>query len=90
MDEQMQDVQFEPKYSSSVSIRDVALRICRKQRTIGRCGERGSGISVLRARHDDDDDDDGKRKVILVNPTFCKLSNINISKDFFQSGQPLE
>ena len=25
---------------------------------IGRCGERGSGISVLAARHDDDDDDD--------------------------------
>ncbi len=25
---------------------------------IGRSGERGSGISVLPARHDDDDDDD--------------------------------
>ena len=25
---------------------------------IGRSGERGSGISVLAARHDDDDDDD--------------------------------
>ena len=25
---------------------------------IGRNGERGSGISVLAARHDDDDDDD--------------------------------
>ena len=25
---------------------------------IGRCGERGSGISALAARHDDDDDDD--------------------------------
>ena len=24
---------------------------------IGRCGERGSGISVLVARHDNDDDD---------------------------------
>ena len=24
----------------------------------GRSGERGSGISVLAARHDDDDDDD--------------------------------
>ena len=32
------------------------LRICRKQWTIVRCGERGSGISVLIARHDDDDD----------------------------------
>ena len=25
---------------------------------IGRCGEKGSGISVLAARHHDDDDDD--------------------------------
>ena len=42
--------------SSSVPIRDVVLRIYRKQWTIGRC-ERGSGISVLIARDDDDDDD---------------------------------
>ena len=56
MDEQRQDVQLEPTHSSSVPIWDVALRICRKQWTIGRCGERGSGISVLIVRHDDDDD----------------------------------
>ena len=55
MDDQRQDVPFEPIYSCSVPIRDVALRIRRKQWTIWRCGERGSGISVLRARHDDDD-----------------------------------
>ena len=55
MDEQRQDVQFEPTYSSPVLIRDVDLRICRKQWTIGRCGERGSGISVLMARHDGND-----------------------------------
>ena len=36
---------------------DVALRTCQKQWTIGRRGERGSGISVLAARHDNDDDD---------------------------------
>ena len=53
MDEQRQDVQFEPTYSSSVPIREVALRICRKQWTIGRCGERRPGISVLIAWHDD-------------------------------------
>ena len=61
MDEKRQDVQLEPTYSSSVPIQDVALRICRKQWTIGRCGEKGSGISVLIARHHDDaaaDDDD--------------------------------
>ena len=56
MDEQRQDIQFEPTYSSSVLIQDVALRICRKQWTIGKGGERGSGISMLIARHDDDDD----------------------------------
>ena len=41
-------------FSSYVRIRDVALKTCQ----IGRSGERGSGISVLAARHDDDDDDD--------------------------------
>ena len=55
MDEQRQDVLLEPTYSSSVSIRDVALRICREQWTIGGCGERGSEMSVLIERQDDDD-----------------------------------
>ena len=41
--------------SSSVRIRDVALRNGRKRWTIGRGGERGLGISVLMARQDDDD-----------------------------------
>ena len=31
------------------------LNICRRRWTIGKSGERGSGISVLPARHDDDD-----------------------------------
>ena len=57
MAEQKQDDQLEPTYNSSVRIRDVALRTCQKQWTIGRSGERGSGISVLAARHDDDDDE---------------------------------
>ncbi len=56
MDEERQDDQLEPTYSSSVPIRDVALRTCRKQWTTGRSGERGSRISVPAARHDDDDD----------------------------------
>ena len=61
MDDQRQDVQLEPTYSSYVSIRDVALRICRKQWAIVRRDKRESGISVLIAQHyhvDDDDDDD--------------------------------
>ena len=53
---QKQDDQFEPTYSSYVRIRDVALKTCQKRWIIGRSGERGSGISVLAARHDDDDD----------------------------------
>ena len=38
-------------------IRDVTLKTCRRQWTIGRGGERGSKISVMMARRDDDDDD---------------------------------
>ena len=36
---------------------------------IGRSGERGSGISVLAARHDDDDDDDcsSRRMALALN-----------------------
>ena len=50
MVEEKQGDQLEPIYSSSVRIRDVALRICQKRWTIGRSGERGSAISVLVAR----------------------------------------
>ena len=55
MAEQRQGYQLEPTYSSSVKIRGVAPRTCRKRRTIGRGGERGPGISVLMARQDDDE-----------------------------------
>ena len=49
---QKQGGQLEPTYSSSVRIRGVALGTCRKQWTIRRVGERGSGLSVLMARQD--------------------------------------
>ena len=55
--EQKQDDQLKHTYSSYVRIRDVALKTCLRRWTIGKSGERGSGISVLAARHDDDDDD---------------------------------
>ena len=58
MAEQKKDDQLEHTYNSYVRIRDVALKICQRRRTIGRSGESGSGISVLEAWHDDDDDDD--------------------------------
>ena len=52
--EQKQDDQLEYTYSSYVRIQDVAQKNCQRRWTIGRSGERGSGISVLAARHDDD------------------------------------
>ena len=54
---QKRDDQHEHTFSSYVRIRDVVLKTCLGRWTIGRSGERGSGISVLPARHDDDDDD---------------------------------
>ena len=56
MAELKQDNQLEHTYSSCVRIRDVAQKTCQRQWTIGRSGERGSGISVLSAWHHDDDD----------------------------------
>ena len=53
---QKQDDQHEHTFSSYVRIRDVVLKTCQRRWTIGKSGERGSGISVLPARHDDDDD----------------------------------
>ena len=55
MDEERQDDHLEPKYNSSVPIRD----------------ERGSGISMLIVRHDnddndDDDDDDDAQKTFFI------------------------
>ena len=44
-------------FSNYVRIRDVVQKTCLRRWTIGKSGERGSGISVLPARHDDDDDD---------------------------------
>ena len=55
MAQQKQDDQLEPTYSWSVRIRDIALRTNQNRRTIGRSGDRGSGISMLAARHEDDD-----------------------------------
>ena len=52
---QKQDDQLEHTFSSYVRIRDVTLKTCQRRWTIGRSGERGSGISVLAARHDDDE-----------------------------------
>ena len=55
---QKQDDQLERTFSSYVRIQDVVLKTYLGRWTIGRSGERGSGISVLPTRYDDDDDDD--------------------------------
>ena len=56
MDEQGQDDLIETIYNCSVPIQDISLKTARKQWTMETGGERGSGRSVLAARHDDDDD----------------------------------
>ena len=55
MDELKQDDQLEHTYSSYVRIPDVAQKTCQGRWTIGKSGERGSGIFVLAARNNDDD-----------------------------------
>ena len=71
MAEQKQDDRLEHTHSSYVRIRDVALKTYQRRWTIGRSGERGSGISVLAARHDDDDDETSRR---------CKYFSVPLSK----------
>ena len=53
---QKQGDQLERTFSSYVRIQDVVLKTYLGRWTIGRSGERGSGISVLPARYDDDDE----------------------------------
>ena len=67
MAEQKQDDQLEHTYSSYVRIRDVTLKTCQGRWTIGRSGERGSGISVPAARHDDDDESNQSRRGKALN-----------------------
>ena len=54
---QKRDDQHENTFNNYVMIRDVVRRPAWGDERIGKSGERGSGISVLTARHDDDDDD---------------------------------
>ena len=50
---QKQDDQHEHTFNSYVRIRGVALKTCQRRWSIGKSGERESGIPVLVARHDD-------------------------------------
>ena len=62
---QKQDDQLKRAFSSYVRIQDVVLKTYLRRWTIGRSGERGSGISVLPARYDDDDC--SKRMALALN-----------------------
>ena len=66
MAKQKQDDQLEPTYSSYLKTQDVTLKTSQKRWMIGRSGGRGSGISVLAARHDDDDDESLPLKTFLL------------------------
>ena len=73
---QKQGDQLEHTYNSYVMIRDVALKTCQRRWTIGRSGERGSGIPVLEVRHDDDIYSAVKISLIeTFFPVFCFVSN---------------
>ena len=78
MAKQKQDDQHDHTYSSYVRIRDVSLKTCQKRRTIGRSGERGSGVSVLAAQHDDDDDDDIHTIKPNIFPGVCQCVSVHL------------
>ena len=79
---QKQDDQHEHTFSSYVRIRDVVQKTCLGRWTIGRSGKRGSGISVLPARHDDDDDDNDDEDIYIYAHIhahiYVHIKNINI------------
>ena len=70
-----QDNQHEHTFSNYVRIWDVVLKTCLGRWTIGRSGERGSGISVLPARHDDDDEMTPLSPMITVTPQMLPISS---------------
>ena len=79
IDKQRQDDQLEPTYSSSVLIRDVALKTCWEQWTIEKGGEKGSGISMLMAWHDDD--------AISLTAIVSNFMYENVSSQLFKIGK---
>ena len=80
---QKQDDQHEHTFSNYVRIRAVVQKTCLRRWTIGKSGERGSGISVLPARHDDDDDDDERQNESILENFFHSFKDLLLSNDFF-------
>ena len=68
---QKQDDQHEHTFSNYVRIRDVVQKTCQRRWTIEKSGERGSGISVLPARHDDDE---GGFRAIMIHVVDCDIA----------------
>ena len=81
MAKQKQDDQNEHTFSNYVRIRDVVQKTYHRRWTIGKSGERGSGISVLPARHDDDDD-----IIIRLDQIIIKVPEIGIMVRAFAKG----
>ena len=79
---QKQDDQHERTFSSYVRIQVVVLKTCLGRWTIGRSGERGSGISVLPARYDDDDDDDSVNTILMSKKVLFQIIQLSISTQF--------
>ena len=79
-DVQKQDDQLERTFSSYVRIQNVVLKTYLGRWTIGKSGERGSGISVLPARYDDDDDDVPLARISLILSLHSSLSSIVLGK----------
>ena len=75
---QKQDDQHEHTFRNYVRIQDVVQKTCLRRWTIGKSGERGSGISVLPAWHDDDDEIATccKRKKIQIKIEILTKSNM--------------
>ena len=77
------DDQHEHTFSNYVRIQDVVQKTCLRWRTIGKSGERGSGISVQPAWHDDDDDDFKISRINDVIGFYISNSSHNISRETF-------
>ena len=80
---QKQDDQLELTYSNYVRTQDVTLKTCRRRCVIGRSGKRGSGISVLAARHYDDDDDFLYSVIFFRSVIFPPISCVNTYFHFY-------
>ena len=78
---QKQDDQLEITYRSYVKTQDVTLKTCRRRWMIGRSGERGSGISVLAAKHDDDDDDDDLLIEVVQSYKYNKSRAVSVTSE---------